>query len=95
MSGRKNTSRANLNATSLEERLTKWKEHFKNLSETPLNHRQTYKKIMNGLICVKLDQFTEEELDAVLKKIKSRKVRLGEPLHLDVRKAKKKKKKKN
>ena len=80
VTGRKSTLRAKLKTACQEERLLKWKEHFKNLlgnsseiTEKPL------KKIINGQLNVKLGQFMAEELDVVLKKIKHRKAaELGE-----------------
>ena len=62
---------------SQEERLQKWKEHFKNLfknsPEITIKLTLPQRKIINGQLDMKLGQFTEEKLDAVLKKITSRK----------------------
>ena len=57
-----------------EESHQKWKEHFKDLLENPpeTSDKPTG-KIINGQLNVKFGQFTEEELDANLKIIKSRK----------------------
>ena len=74
-SERKKTSRANLKAANLEEKLHKWKEHFKNLHEKhPEIADKLMQQIVNGQLDIKLGQFTEEEFDTVLKKeIKNRK----------------------
>ena len=58
----------------LEERLQKWKEHFKNQLENPPEITDKYcKEIMNDQLDIKHGQFMEVEFDVVLKKIKSRK----------------------
>ena len=73
MRGRKNTQRAKLKAASQQERLPKWKEHFNNLLGNPPEVTdKPIKKIINRLLDIKLGQFMEDELDIVLKKIKSR-----------------------
>ena len=74
VSRRKSTPKAKLKATSQEERIQLWKQHFKNLLGSP-------PKVTHGpiarIICkqldIKLGQFTQEELDSVLRKIKNRK----------------------
>ena len=72
MSGKKNTSRAKLKDASLEERLHKWKEHFKNqLRNIPENIDKPIQRIINSQQDIKLKQFTEEELDKELKKLKT------------------------
>ncbi len=50
-----------------------WKQHFENLLGKPpkVKHKQITKIICNQLD-IKLGQFTQEELDSVLKKIKNR-----------------------
>ena len=74
MSGKKRISRAKLKAANQEERLYKRKEHFKNLLANPpeITNKQI-QKIINGKLKIKLMQFTEEQFDAVLNKIKNRK----------------------
>ena len=54
-----------------KERLHKWEEHVKNLLRNSLEI--TY-KIINNQLDIKLGQFTEEELDAVLKEKKAEKM---------------------
>ena len=44
VSGRKSTSRAKLKIASQEERLQKWKEHFKNLLGNPSKITEIYQK---------------------------------------------------
>ena len=69
MNEKKRTLRAKLKAACKEERLLKWKEHFKNLLENPPEIiDSSIQNIINGQLDVKLGQFMEEELDAVLKK---------------------------
>ena len=54
--------RAKLKPACQEERLLKWKEHFKNLLKKPsCNHRQ------NDQLNIKLGQFMKEELDSIEK----------------------------
>ena len=74
VSRRKSTARAYLKAGSQEERIHRWKRHFENLLGKPLKatHEAITKMISNQLD-IKLGQFTQEELDSVLRKIKNRK----------------------
>ena len=65
----KSTSRAKVKAASQEERIQMWKEHFKTL----LGKSPKVTKIINNQLEIKLEQFTQEEFDAVLTKIKNRK----------------------
>ena len=63
-----------LKAASQEEKFPEWKEHFKNLFENPPEiTEKSIQKIVDGQQDIKLKQFMEEELYAVLKKIKNRK----------------------
>ena len=74
MSKRKSISRAKLKAASQEERIHWWKEHFKNLlGKAPKVPDEPITKITNNQLDSKLGQFTQEELDVVLTKIKNRK----------------------
>ena len=74
MSGTKSTSRAKLKVVCQEERLLKWNEHLKNLHRNcPEITAKPIQKFINCQLDIKLGQFSEEELDAVLKTIKSRK----------------------
>ena len=70
----KSTLRAKLKASRQEERLQKCKEDFKNLLGNPPEITdKPAEKIINRQRDFKLEQFTEDELDAVLKKVKTRK----------------------
>ena len=70
VSRRKSTAKANLNATSQEEGIHPWKQHFENLLGNPpkVTH-ETTTRIINEQFDIKLGQFTQE-LDSVLKKLK-------------------------
>ena len=58
-----------LNADCQEERLEKWKAHYKNLLRNPPKITdKLIQKITNGQLDIKLGQFSEEELDTVWKK---------------------------
>ena len=51
-----------------------WKEHFKNLLRKPPKvMHEPITKIINNQLDIKLGQFTQEELESVLRKIKNRK----------------------
>ena len=75
VSRRKSTAKAELKATSQEEWIQLWKQHFKNLLG---NHQKVIHKPITRIISkqldIKLGQFTQEELDSVLRKIKNRKI---------------------
>ena len=50
-----------------------WKEHFKNLlGKSPKVTDKPITKIINNQLDIKLEQFTLEELNVVLAKIKNR-----------------------
>ena len=71
MSRRKSISRAKLKAASQEERIHLWKEYFKNLlGKSPKVTDEPIMKIINDQLDIKSEQFTLEELDVVLTKIK-------------------------
>ena len=74
MSRRKCTARAKLKATSQEEQIYPWKQHFDNLlgKLSKVTDEPTMKIISNQLD-IKLDQFRQEELNFLLRKIKNRK----------------------
>ena len=56
-----------------EERRQKWKEHFEILfGNPPEGIYKTTKKFINTPLNINIGQFTEEELDTVLKRIKIR-----------------------
>ena len=65
--------RAKLKAASQEDRIQKWKEHFKNLLGNFRKVTDKPIKKVNSQLDIKLGQFMEEELNIVLTKIKSRK----------------------
>ena len=74
MSRRKRIVRAKLKVARQEERKHLWKQHFDNLLRKPLKVRD--EEITNLIINeqdIKLEQFTQEELASVLRKIKNRK----------------------
>ena len=74
MSRRKSTGRAKLKAASQEERIHLWKQHIKNLFGRQLKViDEPIKKIIRNQWDIKLGQFTQEELDSVLRKIENRK----------------------
>ena len=61
-------------ATSQQERIHLWKQHFKNLLKNPpkVTH-EPITRIISKQLDIKLGPFTQEELDSVLRKIKNRK----------------------
>ena len=63
-----------LKATSQQERIQLWKQHFENLLGNPpkVTH-EPITKIITKLIDIKVEQLTQEELDSVPRKIKNRK----------------------
>ena len=63
-----------MKADSQEERIHPWKLHFENLLVKPpkVTH-EPITKIISKKLDIKLGQFTEEEFDLKLKKIKNRK----------------------
>ena len=70
MSKRKST----VKATSQEEQIQLWKQHFENLlGKSPKVTHEPITKIINNQLDIKLGQFMPEELDSVLRKIKNRK----------------------
>ena len=74
VSRRKSTAKAKLKATSQQEWIHLWKQHFENLLRNSL---KVTHKLVTRIICkqynIKLGQFTQEELNLVLRKIKNRK----------------------
>ena len=74
VSKRESTAKAKLKAANQQERIKLWKQHFENLLGNPPKVMQ---ESITGIICkqldIKLRPFTKEELDSVLRKIKSRK----------------------
>ena len=73
VSRRKSTAKAKLKATSQEERIHLWKQHFDNLLGNSLKVTdKPITKIISNQLDIKLGQFTQK-LDLVLRKIKNRK----------------------
>ena len=74
MSRTKCTAKAKLIDTNQQERIKLWKQHFENLQRNP--PKVTHEPITR-IICkqldIKLEPFTQEELDSLLRKIKNRK----------------------
>ena len=74
MSRRKSTAKAKLKATSQQERIHLWKQYFENLLGNPLKvTHEPITRIISKQLDIKLGQFTQEELDSVLRKILNRK----------------------
>ena len=70
---RKNNAKPKLKATSQEEWIQQWK-HFENLVRNPLKVTvEPVTRIIKKQFDIKLEPFTQEELDSVLWKIKNRK----------------------
>ena len=74
MSGRKKSSQAKLRAYSQEERIIKWRDHFKNLLGTKPNVTNSpVQTFIEEELEIKTGPFTEEELKSVLKTLKNKK----------------------
>ena len=73
-SRRKSTAKAKLKATNRQERIHLWKQHFENLLVNPpkVTH-EPIRRIISKQLDIKVGQFTQEEIDSVLRKIKNRK----------------------
>ena len=64
VSRRKSTAKAKLKATSQEERIHLWKQHFENLlGKLPKVTPEPITRIISKKLKIKLGQFTQEELD--------------------------------
>ena len=73
-SRRKSAAKAKLKATSQQERIHLWKQHFENLlGDPPKVTHEAITIIISKQVGTKLGPFTQEELDSVLRKIKNRK----------------------
>ena len=74
VSRRKNTAKAKLKAANQQERIKLWKQHFENLLGNPpkITH-EPITRIISKQLDIKLEPFSQEELDSVLRKIKNRK----------------------
>ena len=69
VSRRKITAKVKLKATSQQERVKQWKQHFENLLEHPPKvTNEPITTIISKQLDIKLGPFTKEELDSVLKK---------------------------
>ena len=74
VSRRKNTAKAKLKATSQQDWIHLWKQHFENLLRNPTEvTHEPIMRIISKQLDIKLGLFTQEELDLVLRKIKNRK----------------------
>ena len=74
VTGRKRSTQAKLKASSQDERLQKWKEHFQNLlGKAPVIKDQPIQQIIDNELPIKKGPFSEEELETVLKKLKNKK----------------------
>ena len=64
--------KAKLKATNQQEQIQLWKQHFENLlGNLPKVTHEPITKIVSKQLDIKLGQFTQEELDSVLRKIKN------------------------
>ena len=72
--GRKSATKADLKATNQQKRIKLWKQYFENLLRNPgkVTH-EPITRIISKQLDIKLGPFTQEELDSVLRKIKSTK----------------------
>ena len=74
-SKKKSTSRGKLKAACQEEQIQMWKKHFMNLlGNFPNVTDKPVMKIINNKLDTKLRQFTLEELNVVLQKLKTEKL---------------------
>ena len=72
VSGRKTTSKSKLKASIEQERISLWKEHFRNLlGKAPVLSDSPVETIIDNKIYIKLGNFTLDELTPVLKKLKN------------------------
>ena len=74
VSRRKSTAKAKLKATSQQDRIQLWKQHFKNLLGNPpeVTH-EPFTRIISKQLDIKLGLFTQQELNLILRKMKNRK----------------------
>ena len=77
VSRRKSTTKAKLKAANQQERIKLWKQHFENLLGNPpkVTH-EPITRIISKQLDIKLEPFTQEELDSVLRK-KKEKLKIG------------------
>ena len=81
----KSTVKAKLKAANQQERIKLWKQHFENLPGNPPKVTQEpITRIISNQLEIKLEPFTQEELDSVLRKIKNRKAAGLDEIHPEV-----------
>ena len=69
----KSTAKAQLKATSQQDRIYLWKRHFENLLGNSLEvTHEPIMRIISKQLDIKLGPFTQGELNLVLRKIKNR-----------------------
>ena len=74
VSRRKSTAKAKLKATNQQDRIHLWKQHFENLlGNLPKVTHEPITRIISKQSDIKLEPFTQEKLDSLLRKIKNRK----------------------
>ena len=84
-SWRKSITKAILKATSQQERIHQWKQHFVNLfGNPPKVIHKPITRIISKQLDIKLGPFIQEELDSVLRKIKNRKAAGLDEIPLEV-----------
>ena len=90
VSRRKSTAKAKLKATSQQDQIHLWKQHFENLLRNPpeVTH-EPVTRIISEQLDIKLGPFTQVELDSVLRKIKNRKAAGLDEIPLEVWKTRK------
>ena len=74
MSRRKSTAKAKLKAANQQERIKLWKQYFENLlGNPPKATHEPITRIISKQLDMKLEPFTLEELNSLLRKIENRK----------------------
>ena len=72
ISGRKTTNKAKLKASSQQERIAQWKNHFQNLLGNPPDiTNEPIKRIVVNELNIQKGNFTAKELDIVLQKLQN------------------------
>ena len=67
---RRKTAKAKRKATSQQDQIHLWKQHFENvLRKPPVVTHEPVTRIISKQLDIKLGPFTQEELDLVLRKI--------------------------
>ena len=90
VSRRKRTAKVKLRATSQQDRIHLWKQHFENLLGNPpeVTHKPITKIISKQLV-IKLGPFIQVEFDSILRKIKNRKAAGLDEIPPEVKKTRK------